>query len=263
MTGNKFTIEDYQIVNGCQTSHVLYRERANFPAEEVLIPVKVIATADDGLTADIIRATNSQTAISLEDLGALTEYQKKIESYFNAFNERHKLYFKRRSKQYEGMSGIEKVRIVNRGQLIKAFASMFLDEPHRAGRYYPTLLKEISGRIFNESDRPEMYYVSAFAQYRLEFFFRNRQFEVAYKPARYHLLTALRHQIIGTRLPLSGSKEMEKKCNELVEVLSDDQKTLATLEAAAHAVDIACGPEKLDRDLVRTQKFRDAVVAAL
>ena len=62
---------------------------------------------------------------------------------------------------------------------------------------------------------------------------------------------------------MSGSKEMEKKCNELVEVLSDDQKTLATLEAAAHAVDIACGPEKLDRDLVRTQKFRDAVVAAL
>ena len=134
MTGNKFTIEDYQMVNGCQTSHVLYRERANFPAEEVLIPVKVIATADDGLTADIIRATNSQTAISLEDLGALTEYQKKIESYFNAFDGRHKLYFKRRSKQYEGMSGIEKVRIVNRGQLIKAFASMFLDEPHRAGR---------------------------------------------------------------------------------------------------------------------------------
>jgi hypothetical protein len=51
---------------------------------------------------------------------------------------------------------------------------MFLDEPHRAGRYFSTLLKEIGERIFAEDHRLEMYYVSAYAQYKLEYFFRSR-----------------------------------------------------------------------------------------
>ena len=35
--GNKFTIEDYQIVNGCQTSHVLFDQRENLdPSVNIL-----------------------------------------------------------------------------------------------------------------------------------------------------------------------------------------------------------------------------------
>ena len=59
-TGNKFVMEDYQIVNGCQTSHVLYREREHI-TDDVHVPVKVIATTDDDLTNAVIRATDSQT----------------------------------------------------------------------------------------------------------------------------------------------------------------------------------------------------------
>ena len=158
-TGNKFVMEDYQVVNGCQTSHVLYRERDNL-TEDVHVPVKVIVTTDDDLTNAVIRATNSQTPIGAEDLQALSEFQKKLEAFYAAFPNDQILYYERRSKQYDGVPGIEKVRIVTRGAQIRSFASMFLDEPHRAGRYFSTLLKEIGERIFAADHRLEMYYVA-------------------------------------------------------------------------------------------------------
>ncbi|HEY5342537.1 MAG TPA: AIPR family protein [Solirubrobacteraceae bacterium] len=260
-TGNKFVMEDYQIVNGCQTSHVLYREREQI-TDDVYVPIKVIATTDDDLTNAVIRATNSQTPIGAEDLQALSGFQKKLEAFYAAFPERHRLYYERRSKQYEGLPGIEKVRIVTRGLQIRAFAAMFLDEPHRAGRYFSTLLNDIGERIFADDHRLEMYYASAYAHYRLEFLFRNGLLDVAYKPARYHLLTAVRHGALGAGLPQFNSHEMERKCTELLTVLHDDTKSTTAFKKAAKAVDAAVGADTLDRDLVRTQTFTDAVVAA-
>ena len=40
-TGNKFLLEDYQVVNGCQTSYVLHESRASL-ADDVMIPVRII-----------------------------------------------------------------------------------------------------------------------------------------------------------------------------------------------------------------------------
>jgi hypothetical protein len=261
-TGNKFVIEDYQVVNGCQTSHVLYREREHI-TDDVHVPVKVIATTDDDLTNAVIRATNSQTPIGLEDLQALSSFQKKLEAFYDTFPDRRRLYYERRSKQYEGIPGIEKVRIVTRGLQIRAFASVFLDEPHRAGRYFATLLKEVGGRIFADDHRLEMYYASAYAQYRLEFLVRNGLLDVKYKTARHHLLMAVRHAAIGRRLPAFSSNQMERKCAELTTLLHADTSSTEAFAAAATAVDVAVGEDELTRDLVRTQTFTDAVAAAV
>jgi hypothetical protein len=261
-TGNRFVIEDYQVVNGCQTSHVLYREREHI-TDEVYVPVKVIATTDDELTNAVIRATNSQTPIGLEDLQALSGFQKRLEAFYESYPERQRLYYERRSKQYEGMAGIEKVRIVTRGVQIRAFASMFLDEPHRAGRYFNTLLKEIGNGIFGDDHRLEMYYASAYAQYRLEFLFRNGSLPVYYKPARHHLLMAVRHGSIGAALPAFNSHEMRRKCEQLIDLLQDDAASASAFSGATKAIDVAVGAEELNRDLVRTQTFRDAVAEAV
>jgi hypothetical protein len=56
-TGNKFLLEDYQVVNGCQTSYVLHECRAAL-TDDVMIPVRLIATQDDNIKNAIIKATN-------------------------------------------------------------------------------------------------------------------------------------------------------------------------------------------------------------
>ena len=40
-TGDKFRVEDYQIVNGCQTSHVLFDQRESLD-DSVTIPIRLI-----------------------------------------------------------------------------------------------------------------------------------------------------------------------------------------------------------------------------
>ncbi len=61
-TGDTFTIEDYQIVNGCQTSHVLFNNSANLKSP-VHIPVKLIVSQDGEVKNRIIKATNRQTPV--------------------------------------------------------------------------------------------------------------------------------------------------------------------------------------------------------
>lgn len=260
--GNKFHIEDYQIVNGCQTSHVLYNERESI-SSSVYVPIKVIATADDTITNEVIKATNRQTQVKTEELYALTDFEKKLEAFYATYEDRKQLFYERRSKQYNGVPGVEKVRIITRATQIKAFASMFVDEPHRAGRYYGTLLKTIGGQLFSSEHQPLPYYTSAFAYYKLEYLFRNASLSSDYKPFRYHLLMILRYQIGGTSLPeLSVARRIDPYCLSLLEVLWDDDRSLKAYKQAVEVVDIVSG-RNIDRDTVKTQAFTDRIKKAL
>ena len=74
-TGNRFHLEDYQIVNGCQTSHVLFDQRANLD-DTVLIPLRLIATRDEELIAAIVKATNRQTQVKEEQLTSVERFSE-------------------------------------------------------------------------------------------------------------------------------------------------------------------------------------------
>jgi hypothetical protein len=80
-TGNKFVIEDYQIVNGCQTSHVLF-EQADKADKNVAVPVRLIGTQDEAVINAIIRATNRQTPVTEDQFFALQEFPKQLEQFF-------------------------------------------------------------------------------------------------------------------------------------------------------------------------------------
>jgi len=61
-TGNKFTMGDFQIVNGCQTSNVLYDNRDAL-TDAVRIPIRIICTNDEAIIESVITATNRQTEV--------------------------------------------------------------------------------------------------------------------------------------------------------------------------------------------------------
>lgn len=61
-TGDKFLVGDFQIVNGCQTTHVLY-DNINMLDDSVRIPFRLITTQDESVIESIIRATNRQTEV--------------------------------------------------------------------------------------------------------------------------------------------------------------------------------------------------------
>lgn len=167
-TRNTYVLRDYQVVNGCQTSHVLFDESEHI-ADDLFVPLKVVVTRNEDVASSITAATNRQTQISDDDLQALESFQKDLENYFAAHPTDQRLYYERRSKQYASSSALEKTRIITRPQLVKAYAAMFLDEPWRAGRYYRELQRLRKADIFSENDYPFAYYTSAVALYRLEY----------------------------------------------------------------------------------------------
>jgi len=178
---NRFTIRDYQVVNGCQTSHVLHECQNIEGIENVYVPIKIVVTESDDIKTSITLATNSQTEVKTEQLEALNIFQKKLELYYNAEGKSFPLYYERRSQQYNSDVSIKKTQIISIPIQIKSFASMFLSSPHLVSGYYGTIVKRFSGKIFNEEHKYASYYVSALAYYRIEQFFRSGDLKVEYK----------------------------------------------------------------------------------
>jgi hypothetical protein len=259
-TGNSFHIEDYQIVNGCQTSHVLHHAKSKI-GHGVLIPIKLIATDDDQVVVRIIKATNFQTEVKSEQLYALSDFQKKLEDYYATFKADQRLHYERRSMQY-ALSQIEKIRIVTIQQQMRAYTSMFLEEPHK-GHYPKSVAPLVGQQIFGRDHLPDPYYLSAFALFKLESFFRNGGIDTKYKPARYHLLLGARRFAEGGQPPAQGSNKLKKYCEEIFRVVHDDIKLLQTFQNAGRVVDQLCAGRSLERTLTKTQPFTLSFIKAL
>ena len=109
-SGSKFHIEDFQIANGCQTSHVVFDQRFDLD-ESVSIPLRLIETKDADVIEPIVLATNRQTELRPEQRYALTEFAKKLERYIATSPEEDRVYYERRDGQYDRLA-IEKKRII-------------------------------------------------------------------------------------------------------------------------------------------------------
>lgn len=258
-TGDKFVIEDYQIVNGCQTSNVLFEQADK--ASNVTVPVRLIGTQDENVINLIIRATNRQTQVTEDQFFALQEFPKQLEEFFKSYPPEHRIYFERRSRQYERLP-IEKTRIITQPNVIRAFAAMFLQEPHRTTRNYSALKAKVGSEIFAKGHKMEPYYTAAFALYKLEYLFRNGKLEPKYKPARFHILLAAR--LLGNPVPLPAqmnSREMEDYCKLMQKTLWNPSKCDELILQAGDVVKKAVRGN-FDRDRVRTETTTKRVVAA-
>jgi len=257
-TGNKFLLEDYQIVNGCQTSYVLH-ESKEYLSDEINIPIRLIATEDQEIKNMIIKATNRQTQVSDDQLFALTDFPKKLEDYFPSFDASKRLYYERRSRQYNSVDGVEKVRFVNMTTLVRAFASFFLNLPHRTTRNYKALLKSIGTEIFNIDHKLDPYYVAAFSHYRLEYLFRSQAIASDMKPARYHLLMCFRYLCSSQQVPPFNSNEMIRFCGTLMQKLWNEIEYKKLFFEAEKIVRTAA-EDDLHRDNIRTEPFTERVL---
>jgi len=257
---NKFYLSDYQIINGCQTSHILY-ENKDLPNidSQLFVPIKIIATEDERLIKEITIATNNQTTVKTEELASLSEFQRRLELYYcSRYTPELKLYYERRSKQYESEKNIKKTHVISIQQQIKSFAGMFLEEPHRVARSYGSLLKELLSEtksgprtLFNFDHKDIVYYTTGLALFKLETLFRNNQIDSKYKKSRYHLLLVMRHLHSDASLPPFNSKKIDEYCEALITSLSNPKTCLALFSKAVRCIE-AVGVNPKDYDNFRT-----------
>jgi len=169
-SGDIFKISHFQIVNGCQTSHVLYNNRNNL-SEDMYITVKLIETTDLDLSGQIISTTNSQSLVTKEAFATIRPYHRILEDYFSALRTTgYEYYYERRPHQYDDFSEIHQSKIISAPSLIKSFISAILEEPHKVHYYYGTLLSEYNqnrtNEIFSDQDYPGLYFIANHLVYK-------------------------------------------------------------------------------------------------
>lgn len=225
LSGDIMTIRDYQIVNGCQTCHMLYEHMEDMEhIDNLMIPIRIISTQDENLKNRITRATNNQTGIKKEQLEALSTFQKNLEEYYKTYTKSdNQLFYERRSGQYRD-SEITKSRIINIPTQIKTVSAMFLNNPHGVSGQYGTIAKNVGNKIFKPGDKNIIYYTAAMALYRIESLMKTGAIDKKYRKARYHAMMILRIVISGKEMPRFNAKDMEAYCKKIVDILNDSHE---------------------------------------
>ena len=256
--GSKFTISDFQIVNGCQTSNVLFDQR-NIIDDTVCVPLRLIETRDEAVKDAIIQATNSQTEVKPEQYFARMKFSRRLEDYFNAMPEEYRIHYERRDGQYD-RGAEKKTRIVSSTSVIRAFAGMYLEEPQQTTRGYGRLRERVGKDIFFPEHKLEPYYAASYASFLLENRFKAKTTESKYKVARYHILLAIRLQVDPAKPTFMNSHEMGRRADKLIKALWDNDAADNLFGKAIAVVNLATG-ENLDRDHVRTIGVTNAILA--
>lgn len=262
--GVKFRLRDYQIVNGCQTSHVLHRNRSAL-TDSVFLPVKLIVTTDAEVINQIIKGTNRQTEVKLEAFESLTPYQKELEEYYMAASRDRQsgIYYERRSKQYEHLN-LQRDKIITLATQVNCFVAMFLNEPHSTHRYYGELLNSYRNRVFAPSHSHMPYFLSGVALNAIERLFASGTLSRGLRKFKYHILMVFRLMNEPFPLPyLNEQSKMEKYCQALMTIVDDEALCVKAFEDAASIVRAAELSIAETRDpLERTRAFTGTLVAA-
>lgn len=229
--GDKFTLSDFQVVNGCQTCNVIYNCKNDFQTDRVFCTLKIICTENSDVIVSITKSTNRQTNVTDEAFESLRQFHKNLQQYYESISEvEHRLYYERRSREFASQEQIDRNKIVSLTTQIKSFISMFLLEPHSTHRYYGELLKSYKKKIFNDDDILELYYVAAWCLYNVDqILYRDKQFNPVRK-YRYHFvmiigLLASDRRILKLRF---NSREAQRTAETICKRIND-QGTFYTL----------------------------------
>lgn len=256
--GSKFTITDYQIVNGCQSSNVLFNEREVLD-DTVMVPVRLIHTLNARIKELITTATNSQTVIKPEQFASGKAFARGLEQFFATYPAEHRLFYARRDGQFDRGSE-PKLRVVDAPTLLRSYAAIFREAPHTATKNYSSIRDQIGGEVFADSHKHEPYYYAAWSWFTLESYFRSKTFDAKYKSARFHLLMTV-NLLIDPRPPAQpNSHEIAHRAEAGWRALWDPATALELFAKAKAILDEVTGGN-YDRDHVRTEAITNAILA--
>lgn len=225
--GANITITNYQIVNGCQTSNVLFMCKDFEGINKVMIPVKLIGTSDPDIRVNVTRSTNNQTKVSIEQLESLTDFQKELETYYIAYFKKNvtedNLFYERRKNQYKEQV-VNPLYIIDVENQIKVFVSMFNEKPYIVSGYYSKLLKGLGDEIFNKEHEKIPYVCSALAYVKLLKLFNDKSIDEKLWRFRYHMLMLVKYFITNEFPPSLDRKQSSNYSQKIIDVLLDDEK---------------------------------------
>ncbi|MBW1938869.1 MAG: AIPR family protein [Deltaproteobacteria bacterium] len=213
--GSNLHIENFQIVNGCQTSNMLYQNKDRLD-DTIMVSLKVVETQNEDVFSDLVRATNSQTKVEETQFLSLRPIVKRIEAYFNTYEGQDgRLYFERRDRQYVGRD-IPVIRTFSVNIAAKCVASMFLKRPDLAYRYPKRMYELLSEEIFSDNTKEVVFYASCLSLYRLHLLVASADIPQNMRKFKWHILVLVGAIVAGKEIPKLNSRSMESYCQKII-----------------------------------------------
>lgn len=243
ISGDKCTLFDFQIVNGCQTSNILYQNRILDTLSNMNIPIKLIVTTDDDIKSKITVSTNSQTAVKKEQLSAMTDFQKNLEHYYNAMEGDGRLYYERRANQYNNDSSVVKKRIISVSNQIKSFSSIFRQDPHLVTTYFGQIAKEIGNKkskLFENDHQFASYYLAGLIFYKLDTLFASNEIDKKFKKVKFYIIMLF--PLLASKEnfpPLNSHNKVEKYCNPIIKILLEEALCKNVFKKAINIIELS------------------------
>lgn len=251
-------MRDFQIVNGCQTSNILFSARGRI-SDDVTVMLKIIETSNADVINDVVRSTNRQTKIEEQQFLATMDSVKAIEQYFDArgSDQEYRLYFERRKNQFISQGDVKAIRVFDIKEIARCVAAMFLDKPDVASRYPNRLTGELRADVFSADHQEEIYYVSAFSLYRLKLLLSNNKIDRRYGKVRWHVIMAIRYFICGESIPPLSSRKVDASCKKIEEFISKNDD--ATISKIRHICESIVDIDNISRDRIKSRPLVEEV----
>ena len=198
---NRLALQNFQVVNGCQTSHVLFQARRHLtPA--LLLPIKITATKDATIAQNIILGLNRQTEIDELQILARNDFVRRMQRHFDVISAPRPLWidgirspmilFERRTGEFRMIADADRARVVTMQEIMQAFAAAFLESPHavhEGGKGY--LIRQVPKRMFADDHDVGFYFAAALLLWRARQVIGTRKAWDAY-PGKHQMVFALR-----------------------------------------------------------------------
>jgi len=252
-------LDNYQIVNGWQTSSVLYRQRNHLTERsQVYLPVKIVVTDDADLREGIVRATNRQTAVTDLQQIAQARVVRLVETELTRRREQGEgepIWFERRSGQYRDAIEVPEERVVSVKDLVAVMASTFRRQPHAAGQN-AVLAPSFGKQLFARDHDPVPYLVGVRILTAVRGFLAGRADRTLDRFENHlcYALALLADPSSGKNPRDLSNPHIVAQAQVMAQRLEDGESVAAALEVAGKAVMSLVG--SIGR---RTRKWRDLV----
>lgn len=154
VNGHKMKIKNPEVVNGLQTSHEIFEwynaHKKEKDTRNVL--VRVIVPTDEKSRSKIIKATNSQTAVSMLSLMSTDQIQEDIEDRLRLYG----LFYDRKKGEYRRLKKPIR-KIVGMGAMAQAVIAIVLQKPDQARGRPETYVKDHTAEVFDTNIDRDLY----------------------------------------------------------------------------------------------------------
>lgn len=268
---NMFELREFQVVNGCQTSHEIYNARST--AANILVPVKIIHTTDSDVISMIVKSTNRQTPVPTEAFVALEKYHKHLQMLFEEYSQEMPLavFYERRSGELAFRKNSNNCyEVATLHSIIRSITSVYFQEAYIVYNNNPAnILKNRCTKLFQDDQPHEIYYLSYylfanFLHLSAQKIFTNYEYKF-----RFYVIMAARCFLANKAIcGMLNSREIRTEAKQIISLCKSNPSAVQT--ALVRAKDIVCsliednGQYKVNlRNTLRSPEFNAAVLAAV